>query len=113
MVRISPSKAQLCSSRQLESAVGSPNPSVNAPMTVSASSPSLPKLSNPSNSSVNLGSGGSVVVGSGRVVVVVVEVVVLEVVVVVEVVVDPNEMCFPMVPAGGSNDDVVMHQEAL
>ncbi len=33
--------------------------------------------------------------------------------VVVEVVVDPDEMCFPMVPAGGSNDDVVMGPEDL
>jgi acetolactate synthase-1/2/3 large subunit len=33
--------------------------------------------------------------------------------VVVEVVVDPDEMCFPMVPAGGSNDNVVMHREGL
>ncbi|MEE8376576.1 MAG: biosynthetic-type acetolactate synthase large subunit [Acidimicrobiia bacterium] len=33
--------------------------------------------------------------------------------VVVEVVTDPDEMCFPMVPAGGSNDDVVMGPEDL
>lgn len=33
--------------------------------------------------------------------------------VVTEVVVDPDEMCFPMVPAGGSNDDVVMGPEDL
>ena len=33
--------------------------------------------------------------------------------VVVEVVVDRDEMCFPMVPAGGSNDDVVMGPEDL
>ncbi|MEA1903794.1 MAG: biosynthetic-type acetolactate synthase large subunit [Actinomycetota bacterium] len=33
--------------------------------------------------------------------------------VVIEVVVDPDEMCFPMVPAGGSNDDVVMGPEEL
>ncbi len=33
--------------------------------------------------------------------------------VVVEVVVDPDEMCFPMVPAGGSNDNVVMRREDL
>lgn len=33
--------------------------------------------------------------------------------VVVEVVVDPDEMCFPMVPAGGTNDNVVMRREAL
>ena len=33
--------------------------------------------------------------------------------VVVEVVTDPNEMCFPMVPAGGSNDNVVMGPEDL
>jgi acetolactate synthase-1/2/3 large subunit len=33
--------------------------------------------------------------------------------VVVEVVVDPDEMCFPMVPAGGSNDVVVMRREDL
>jgi acetolactate synthase-1/2/3 large subunit len=28
--------------------------------------------------------------------------------VVVEFVVDPEEMVFPMVPAGGSNDDVIL-----
>jgi acetolactate synthase-1/2/3 large subunit len=33
--------------------------------------------------------------------------------VVVEVVTDPDEMCFPMVPAGRSNDDVVMGPEDL
>ena len=33
--------------------------------------------------------------------------------VVVEVKVDPDEMCFPMVPAGGSNDNVVMRREDL
>ena len=33
--------------------------------------------------------------------------------VVVEVKVDPDEMCFPMVPAGGSNDIVVMNREDL
>ncbi len=33
--------------------------------------------------------------------------------VVVEVVTDPDEMCFPMVPAGGSNDNVVMGPEDL
>ena len=33
--------------------------------------------------------------------------------VVVEVVVDPDEMCFPMVPAGGSNDNIVMGPEDL
>lgn len=33
--------------------------------------------------------------------------------VVLEVVVDPDEMCFPMVPAGGSNDRVVMKLEDL
>ncbi|MFZ0625328.1 MAG: biosynthetic-type acetolactate synthase large subunit [Acidimicrobiia bacterium] len=33
--------------------------------------------------------------------------------VVLEVVVDPDEMCFPMVPAGGSNDMVVMRLEDL
>ena len=33
--------------------------------------------------------------------------------VVVEVVSDPDEMCFPMVPAGGSNDNVVMKAEDL
>ncbi|MGI9609518.1 MAG: biosynthetic-type acetolactate synthase large subunit [Acidimicrobiia bacterium] len=33
--------------------------------------------------------------------------------VVIEVVVDPDEMCFPMVPAGGSNDIVVMGPEDL
>lgn len=33
--------------------------------------------------------------------------------VVIEVVVDPDEMCFPMVPAGGSNDIVVMSKEDL
>lgn len=33
--------------------------------------------------------------------------------VVVEVVVDRDEMCFPMVPAGGSNDDIVMGPEEL
>jgi acetolactate synthase-1/2/3 large subunit len=33
--------------------------------------------------------------------------------VVVEVVVDPDEMCFPMVPAGGSNDNIVMSREDL
>jgi len=33
--------------------------------------------------------------------------------VVLEVVVDPEEMCFPMVPAGGSNDNVVMRREDL
>jgi acetolactate synthase-1/2/3 large subunit len=33
--------------------------------------------------------------------------------VVVEVVTDRDEMCFPMVPAGGSNDDVVMGPEDL
>jgi acetolactate synthase I/II/III large subunit len=33
--------------------------------------------------------------------------------VVVEVLVDPDEMCFPMVPAGGSNDDIVMGPEDL
>jgi acetolactate synthase-1/2/3 large subunit len=33
--------------------------------------------------------------------------------VVLEVVVDPEEMCFPMVPAGGSNDIVVMRREDL
>ena len=32
---------------------------------------------------------------------------------VLEVVVDPDEMCFPMVPAGGSNDDVAMGPEDL
>ena len=30
-----------------------------------------------------------------------------------EVVVDPDEMCFPMVPAGGSNDNIVMGPEDL
>jgi acetolactate synthase-1/2/3 large subunit len=33
--------------------------------------------------------------------------------VVTEVVTDPNEMCFPMVPAGGSNDDVALGPEDL
>ena len=33
--------------------------------------------------------------------------------VVVEVVCDPDEMCFPMVPAGGSNDIIVMGPEDL
>ena len=33
--------------------------------------------------------------------------------VVVEVVTDPDEMCFPMIPAGGSNDDVAMGPEDL
>ena len=33
--------------------------------------------------------------------------------VVVEVVTDPDEMCFPMVPAGGSNDEIVMGPEDL
>jgi acetolactate synthase-1/2/3 large subunit len=33
--------------------------------------------------------------------------------VVVEFRVDPDEMCFPMVPAGGSNDDVVLGPEDL
>ena len=33
--------------------------------------------------------------------------------VVVEVVVDPDEMCFPMVPAGGSNDDIALRPEDL
>jgi acetolactate synthase-1/2/3 large subunit len=33
--------------------------------------------------------------------------------VLLEVVVDPEEMCFPMVPAGGSNDIVVMSREDL
>jgi acetolactate synthase-1/2/3 large subunit len=33
--------------------------------------------------------------------------------VVIEVVTDPDEMCFPMVPAGGSNDVVVMGPEDL
>ncbi len=33
--------------------------------------------------------------------------------VVIEVVCDPNEMCFPMVPAGGSNDHIVMGPEDL
>jgi acetolactate synthase-1/2/3 large subunit len=33
--------------------------------------------------------------------------------VVIEVVVDPAEMCFPMVPAGGSNDRIVMRAEDL
>lgn len=33
--------------------------------------------------------------------------------VVVEVVVDPNEMCFPMIPAGGSNDNIVMSRDDL
>ncbi len=33
--------------------------------------------------------------------------------VLVEVVVDPDEMCFPMVPAGGSNDDVITSPEEL
>jgi acetolactate synthase-1/2/3 large subunit len=33
--------------------------------------------------------------------------------VVVEVVTDPDEMCFPMVPAGGSNDDIAMRLEDL
>ena len=32
---------------------------------------------------------------------------------VMEVVVDPDEMCFPMVPAGGSNDDVAMGPKDL
>lgn len=33
--------------------------------------------------------------------------------VVVEVVTDPDEMCFPMIPAGGSNDDIAMGPEDL
>jgi acetolactate synthase-1/2/3 large subunit len=33
--------------------------------------------------------------------------------VLIEVVVDPDEMCFPMVPAGGSNDDVITGPEEL
>jgi acetolactate synthase-1/2/3 large subunit len=33
--------------------------------------------------------------------------------VLIEVVVDPDEMCFPMVPAGGSNDRIVMGPEDL
>ncbi len=33
--------------------------------------------------------------------------------VVVEVVTDADEMCFPMVPAGGSNDDIVMSRDDL
>lgn len=33
--------------------------------------------------------------------------------VVVEVVTDPEEMCFPMIPAGGSNDDIAMGPEDL
>jgi hypothetical protein len=33
--------------------------------------------------------------------------------VVLEVVSDPDEMCFPMVPAGGSNDTIVMGLDDL
>ena len=33
--------------------------------------------------------------------------------VLVEVVVDPDEMCFPMVPAGGSNDQIIVGPEDL
>ncbi len=33
--------------------------------------------------------------------------------VVLEVVCDPDEMCFPMVPAGGSNDTIIMSKEEL
>lgn len=33
--------------------------------------------------------------------------------VLIEVVVDTEEMCFPMVPAGGSNDDVIAGPEEL
>jgi acetolactate synthase-1/2/3 large subunit len=33
--------------------------------------------------------------------------------VVIEVVTDTEEMCFPMVPAGGSNDHIVMGPEDL
>ena len=33
--------------------------------------------------------------------------------VVIEVVTDSDEMCFPMVPAGGSNDTIVMGPEDL
>ncbi|MFP3883173.1 MAG: biosynthetic-type acetolactate synthase large subunit [Actinomycetota bacterium] len=33
--------------------------------------------------------------------------------VVLEVVSDPDEMCFPMVPAGGSNDDIIVGPEDL
>ncbi len=33
--------------------------------------------------------------------------------VLLEVVTDPDEMCFPMVPAGGSNDVIVMGPEDL
>jgi thiamine pyrophosphate-dependent acetolactate synthase large subunit-like protein len=33
--------------------------------------------------------------------------------VVLEVVVDGEEMCFPMVPAGGSNDRIVMSRDEL
>ena len=33
--------------------------------------------------------------------------------VVVEVVTDPDEMCFPMIPAGGSNDYIAMGPEDL
>lgn len=33
--------------------------------------------------------------------------------VVLEVVCDPDEMCFPMVPAGGSNDTIVMSRDDL
>lgn len=33
--------------------------------------------------------------------------------VVIEVVVDPDEMCFPMVPAGASNDVIAMGREDL
>ena len=32
--------------------------------------------------------------------------------VLIEFVVDPEEMVFPMVPAGGNNDDVIVNQEA-
>ena len=33
--------------------------------------------------------------------------------VLIEFVVDPDEMVFPMVPAGGNNDDVIVNQEAV
>ena len=33
--------------------------------------------------------------------------------VLIEFVIDPEEMVFPMVPAGGNNDDVIVNEEAV
>jgi thiamine pyrophosphate-dependent acetolactate synthase large subunit-like protein len=33
--------------------------------------------------------------------------------VLIECVVDPDDMVFPMVPAGGSNDQIIMNKEDL